>query len=60
MCMTTAETIKTHGEATQKVIDAVKESPGTYEETIENAVGDYLKWYELHEIEAMYPQIFKE
>jgi len=58
--MSLAEKIKAHGEVTQKVIDAVKESPGTYAETIGTAVGDYLKWWSIPEIEAMYPELFKE
>ena len=58
--MSLAENIKAHGEATQKVIDAVKENPGTYAETIENAVGDYMKWWTIPEIKAMYPELFPE
>ena len=55
-----AENIKAHGEVTQKIIDAVKASPGTYAETIENAVGDYMKWWTIPEIEATYPELFTE
>ena len=51
--------LQTHREATEKVVNAVKENPAAFSDAIELAFTDYLKWWTTAEIKTMYPELFK-
>jgi len=51
--------VKLRTETVEKVINAVKESPGRYAEYLDGVIRDHLADFEPDEIKALFPELFK-